>query len=157
MSAGAGAARPGAGRSRAVIGWFQTTRHRCRGLRWAAAAGAAACVLVVLGSAGGERPQAQPGEAGSGPAAHPASRLPAGTRGVIVDAAWDGFKAGDIADVHAASTGLRVAAGVEVVDAAADRDKAVIAVRPDRVASVIDAIAGGGVVLVLAPGPGPAP
>lgn len=153
MPSGGGLARPAEGRGRAAIGWFLTTRYRYRGLRWAAAAGAAVCVLLVLGSAGSERPGTGLDEAGSGPAGRSASRLPEGTRGVVVDAAWDGFETGDAVDVHAASTGQRVVAEAEVVYSSGG--EAVIAVRPDQVAAVIGAVAGGGVTLVLAPRPTP--
>lgn len=79
--------------------------------------------------------------------------MPEGTRGVVVDAAWDGFEAGDSVDVHASSTGRRVVDGAEVVYSSGG--EAVIAVRPDQVAAVINAIAAGGVTLVLAPQPAP--
>lgn len=153
MPSGGGLARPAEGRGRATIGWFLTTRYRCRGLRWAAAAGAAMCVLLVLGSAGSEQSGVGLDGAGSGPAGRSASRLPEGTRGVVVDAAWDGFEAGDAVDVHASRTGRRVVDGAEVVYSSGG--EAVIAVRPDQVAAVIDAIADGGVTLVLAPQPAP--
>lgn len=152
MANSGGLVRPAEGRGRAAIGWFLTTRYRCRGLRWAAAAGAAVCVLLVLGSAGSEQ-SAGLDEAGSGPAGRGASRLPEGTRGVVVDAAWDGFKAGDAVDVHATSTGRLVVAGAEVVYSSGG--EAVVAVGPDQVTAVIDAIADGGATLVLAPQPAP--
>lgn len=139
--------RPRPGRGRTAIGWFQTTRYRCRGLRWAAAAGAAICVLLVLGSANEEQSTTRPEQS----SANPATRLPASTRGVIVDAAWDGFKANDIVDVHAVSTGHRIVAKAKVLDAASG--EAVIAVQPDQVAAVITAKATGGVTLVLTPTP----
>ena len=139
--------RPRPGRGRTAIGWFQTTRYRCRGLRWAAAAGAAICVLLVLGSANGEQSTTEPEQSST----NPATRLPHGTRGVIVNATWDRFKAGDIVDVHAVSTGQRIVAKAEVLDAASG--ETVIAVRPDQVAAVITATATGGVTLVLAPTP----
>ena len=139
--------RPGPARGRAAIGWFLTTRYRCRGLRWVAAAGAAMCVLIVLGSSSPEPPEAGLGQSGTSSA----SRLPDGTRGVIVDAAWNGFEAGDIVDVHAVSTGQRIVAEAEVTDATSG--EAVIAIQPDQVPAVITAIATRGVTLVLAPAP----
>ena len=139
--------RPHPGRGRTAIGWFQTTRYRCRGLRWAAAAGAAICMLLVLSSANEEQSTTKPEQSST----NPATRLPAGTRGVVVDAAWEGFKAGDIVDVHTVSTGQRIVANAEVVDAASG--EAIIAVQPDQVAEVITAKATGGVTLVLAPTP----
>ena len=139
--------RPSPGRGRTAIGWFQTTRYRCRGLRWAAAAGAAICVLLVLGSANDEPSEARPEQSD----ANPATRLPASTRGVVVDAAWEGLKAGDIVDVHATTTGQRIVPEAEVLNAASG--EAVIAVQPDQVAAVITATATGGVTLVLAPTP----
>ena len=139
--------RPHPGRGRTAIGWFQTTRYRCRGLRWAAAAGAAICVLLVLGSANEEQSTTEPEHSGT----NSPTRLPHGTRGVIVNAAWDGFKTGDIVDIHATTTGQRIVPGAEVVDAASG--ETVIAVRPDQVTAVITAKATGGVTLVLAPTP----
>lgn len=143
--------RPHPGRGRTAIGWFQTTRYRCRGLRWAAAAGAAICVLLVLSSANEEQSTTEPEHSGTNSATRPASQLPAGTRGVIVNATWEGFKAGDIVDVHSTSTGQRIVAKAEVLDAASG--EAIIAVQPDQVAAVITAKATGGVTLVLAPTP----
>ena len=143
--------RPHPGRGRAAIGWFQTTRYRCRGLRWAAAAGAAICVLLVLGSANENQSTTALEQSNTSPTTPPASQLPAGTRGVIVNAPWNGFKTGDTVDVHATATGQRIVAKAKVVDAASD--EAVIAVQPDQVAAVITAKATGGVTLVLAPNP----
>lgn len=68
-----------------------------------------------------------------------------------MNAAWDGFKTGDIVDIHATTTGQRIVPGAEVVDAASG--ETVIAVRPDQVTAVITAKATGGVTLVLAPTP----
>ena len=137
--------RPRPGRGRTAIGWFQTTRYRCRGLRWAAATGAAICVLLVLGSANDEPSEAGPEQSGTSSA----TRLPDGTRGVIVNATWEGFKTGDIVDVHATTTGQRIVPKAEVLDAASG--ETVIAVQPDQVAAVITAKATGGVTLVLTP------
>lgn len=139
--------RPHPGRGRAAIGWFQTTRYRCRGLRWAAAAGAAICVLLVLGSANENQSTTGPEQSNT----NSATRLPDGTRGVIVNAPWNGFKTGDTVDIHATTTGQRIVAKAKVVDAASD--EAVIAVQPDQVPAVITADAAGGVTLVLAPDP----
>lgn len=139
--------RPRSARGRTAIGWFQTTRYRCRGLRWAAAVGAAICVLLVLGSANEEQSTTGPEQS----SANPATRLPAGTRGVIVNATWEGFKTGDIVDIHATTTGQRIVAKAEVLDTASG--ETVIAVRLDQVAAVITAKATGGVTLVLAPTP----
>lgn len=139
--------RPHPGRGRAAIGWFQTTRYRCRGLRWAAAAGAAICVLFVLSSANENQSTTDPEQSNTSGT----TRLPAGTRGVIVNAPWNGFKTGDTVDVHATATGQRIVAKAKVVDAASD--EAVIAVQPDQVPAVITAKATGGVTLVLAPNP----
>ena len=139
--------RPHPGRGRAAIGWFQTTRYRCRGLRWAAAAGAAICVLLVLSSANENQSKTDPEQSNT----NSTTRLPADTRGVIVNAPWNGFKAGDIVDIHATTTGQRIVAKAKVVDAASD--EAVIAVQPNQVPAVITADAAGGVTLVLAPNP----
>ena len=139
--------RPRPGRGRTAIGWFQTTRYRCRGLRWAAAAGAAICMLLVLSSANGEQSTTEPEQSGI----NSPTRLPDGTRGVIVNATWEGFKTGDIVDVHATTTGQRIVPEAEVLDAASG--ETVIAVQPDQVAAVITAKATGGVTLVLAPTP----
>ena len=139
--------RPHPGRGRAAIGWFQTARYRCRGLRWAAAAGAAICVLLVLSSAN----ENQSTTALEPPSTSPTTRLPAGTPGVIVNAPWNGFKTGDTVDIHATTTGQRIVTKAEVVDAASN--EAVIAVQPNQVPAVITAEAAGGVTLVLAPNP----
>lgn len=143
--------RPHPGRGRAAIGWFQTARYRCRGLRWAAAAGAAICVLLVLGSANENQSTTDPEQSNTNSSTGSATRLPDGTRGVIVNAPWNGFKAGDIVDIHATTTGQRIVAKAKVVDAASD--EAVIAVQPDQVPAVITATSTGGVTLVLAPAP----
>ena len=139
--------RPHPGRGRAAIGWFQTTRYRCRGLRWAAAAGAAICVLLVLGSANENQSTTALEQSNTSPT----TRLPDNTRGVIVNATWDGFKPGDTVDIHATTTGQRIVTKAKVVDATSD--EAVIAVQPDQVPAVITAKATGGVTLVLAPNP----
>ena len=139
--------RPHPGRSRAAIGWFQTTRYRCRGLRWAAAAGAAICVLLVLSSANENQSTTAPEQSNTSPT----TQLPAGTRGVIVNTTWNGLKTGDTVDIHATTTGQRIVAKAEVVDAASN--EAVIAVQPNQVPAVITAEAAGGVTLVLAPDP----
>ncbi len=103
----------------------------------------------MLGSDGSESSDGPADPLGAGPETGLAARLPPGTRGVVVDVTRGRFDPGDVVDVHAASTGALVVTEVEVTGA--DQGGAVIAVHPDQVEPVIEAVTTGGVILVLVP------
>lgn len=121
--------------------------YRHRWLRWAAAAGAALVVLTALGDDSSDPPQAPAEIAPPGPS----TRLPPGTRGVPVPVDSTVFAVGDAVDVHAVLDGAAVVLGAPVVFATTD--EVILAVPSDRVHATVDALATGGVMLVLVPPP----
>lgn len=139
-------ARPPARHSSAA-GRLRIMLHRHRWLRWAAAAGAALAVLAALGGDSSDPPQAPAEVAPPGPA----TRLPPGTRGVPVPVDSTVFAVGDAVDVHAVLDGAAVVLGAPVVSATTG--EVILAVPSDRVDATVDALATGGVMLVLVPPP----
>ena len=142
--------RPSARDGRSTVGRVQAMLYRHRWIRWAAAGGAALTVVVSLqGTPAGPAPSpietTPPG---------PAGLLPAGTRGVPVPVDSPVFAPRDSVDVHAVFDGTAVARGALVVDAR--EDEVVVAVPAEQVDATVDALATGGVVLVLVPRPPPA-
>lgn len=142
------APRPSAGLGRSAAGLLQTMLHRRRGIRWAAAAGAAVAVLMALSDDGSDgRPLDPPPAAAQQQG--PADRLAPATRGVPVPVEGVALRVGDAVDVHAVLTGAAVAHGAPVIDSA--DEEAVVAVPVEQVDAVVDALTTGGVILVLVP------
>ena len=139
-------ARPPARHSGAA-GRLRIMLYRHRWLRWAAAAGAALAVLAALSGESSDPPQEPAEIAPPGPS----TRLPPGTRGVPVPVDSTVFAVGDAVDVHAVLDGAAVVLGAQVVSAATD--EVILAVPSDRVDATVDALATGGVMLVLVPPP----
>ena len=139
-------ARPPAGRGHNAAEWLHWMLGHQRGLRWAAAIGAAVSVFVALGSNGAENrvPIDEPASIAS-----PAHRLAPATRGVPVPADGAQFRVGDVVDVHEIRTGDAIAHAVTVVDV--QDDHTVVAVPAERVGAAVDALTTGGVILVLVP------
>lgn len=131
--------RPGpAGRLRIML-------YRHRWLRWAAAATAA---LTVLATLRGDPSDPAPAPTTTLPPG-PADLLPPGTRGVPVPVDSQVFAPQDWVDVHAVLDGTAVVRGALIVDA--DEDEVVVAVPNEQVDATVDALATGGVMLVLVP------
>ena len=133
--------------ARSAIGRLQTMLYRHRWIRWAAAGGAAVAAFMVLGDDPSEPPPAPtavepPGLAGL---------LPPQTRGIPVPVDTAAFAAGDAVDVHAVLDGAAIATGALVVDTS--EGEVVVAVPADQVDATVDALATGGVILVLVPQP----
>lgn len=139
-------ARPST-RQRGAAWRLRIMLYRHRWLRWAAAAGAA---LVVLAALSGESSDPPPAPAEIAPPG-PSTRLPSGTRGVPVPVDSTVFAVGDAVDVHAVLDGAAVVLGAPVVSATTD--EVILAVPSDRVDATVDALATGGVMLVLVPPP----
>ncbi len=139
-------ARPSARHSSAA-GRLRIMLYRHRWLRWAAAAGAALAVLAALSRDSPDPAQAPAETAPSGLSA----RLPSGTRGVPVPVDSTVLATGDVVDVHAVLDGAAVVLGAPVVSA--DTGEVILAVPSERVDATIDALATGGVILVIAPPP----
>lgn len=139
-------ARPSARHSSAA-GRLRIMLYRHRWLRWAAAAGAALAVLASLSDDSSDPPQTPAEIAPSGPS----TRLPSGTRGVPVPVESTVFAVGDAVDVHAVLDGGAVVKGAPVVSATTN--EVILAVPSDRVDATVDALATGGVMLVLVPPP----
>ena len=143
-------ARPTASRSRSVVGMLQTALHRHRGLRWAAACGAAIATFSALSPDSSDSGAADRSSTEAMLAQEKlAARLPTATRGVSVPSDGGMLQPGDYVDVHATRTGAAVAANVLVVEAI--DDSTVIAVHADHVDAVVASLADGGVMLVLVP------
>ena len=139
-------ARPPARHSGAA-GRLRILLYRHRWLRWAAAAGAALAVLAALSGDSSDPAQAPVEAAPAGPS----TRLPSGTRGVPVPVDSTVFSVGDTVDVHAVLDGAAVVLGAPVVSVTTD--EVILAVPSDRVDATVDALATGGVMLVLVPPP----
>ena len=137
--------RPGAREGRSAVGRIQTFLYRHRWLRWAAAGGAALAVLVALTDDRAD-PATSPIEVAP---PGPAGLLPPGTRGVPVPVDSGVFAARDSVDVHAVLDGAAVVRGALIVDAG--DGEVVVAVPAERVDATVDALATGGVMLVLVP------
>lgn len=138
-------ARPRARRRPGPAARLQITLHRHRWLRWVTAAGAALAVLVALRD---DTPDPAPMPASTAPPG-PAGLLPPGTRGVPVPVDNEVFAAGDTVDVHAILDGTAVVRGALIVDTG--EDEVVVAVPEGQVDATVDALATGGVMLVLVP------
>lgn len=136
---------------RAILARLQATLYRHRWIRWAAAGAAALIVFVSLRDPATE-PAATLVEA---TAPGPAGLLPAGTRGVPIPATSRVFRTQDLVDVHTVIDGTAVVRGALIVDAR--DDEVVVAVPDSRVDATVDALATGGVMLVLVPHPPAAP
>ena len=119
--------------------------YRHRWLRWAAAVGAALAVLAALSGESSDPPQEPAEIAPPGPS----TQLPPGTRGVPIPVDSTVFTVGDVVDVHGVLDGAAVVLGAPVVSAATD--EVILAVPSDRVDATVDALATGGVMLVLVP------
>ena len=139
-------ARPSARHSSAA-GRLRIMLYRHRWLRWAAAAGAALAILAALSGDSADPPPAPAEIEPPGPSA----RLPSGTRGVPVPVDSTVFAVGDAVDVHAVLDGAAVVRGAPVVSASTG--EVILAVPSDRVDATVDALATGGVILVLVPPP----
>ena len=139
-------ARPAARHSGAA-GRLRIMLYRHRWLRWAAAAAAALAVLAALSGDSSDPPLAPAEAAPPGPS----TRLPPDTRGVPVPVDSAVFAVGDEVDVHAVLDGAAVVRGAPVVSAATD--EVILAVPSDLVDATVDALATGGVMLVLVPPP----
>ena len=137
--------RPNARDGRSTVGRIQAMLYRHRWVRWAAAGGAALTVVVSLHRAPTE-PAPSPIEI-TPPG--PAGLLPPGTRGVPVPATSQVFAAQDWVDVHAVLDGTAVVRNAVIVDVG--EDEVVVAVPDDQVDATVDALATGGVMLVLVP------
>ena len=137
--------RPSARNGRSTVGRIQSMLYRHRWLRWAAAGGAALAVLISLG---GDPSDPAPSPVEISPPG-PAGLLPPGTRGVPVPVDSRMFSARDSVDVHAVLDGTAVARGALIVDTG--EDEVVVAVPEDQVDATVDALATGGVMLVLVP------
>ena len=119
--------------------------YRHRWLRWAAAATAA---LIVLATLRGDPSDPAPAPTTTLPPG-PADLLPPGTRGMPVPVDSETFAAGDTVDVHAILDGTAVVRSALIIDAG--EDEVVVAVPSDQVDATVDALATGGVMLVLVP------
>lgn len=137
--------RPSARNGRSTVGRIQSMLYRHRWVRWAAAAGAALTVAVSLR---GPPTDPAPSPIEIGPPG-PAGLLPPGTRGVPVPVDGPVFAARDWVDVHAVLDGTAVVRGALIVDAG--EDEVVVAVPTEQVDATVDALATGGVMLVLVP------
>lgn len=136
--------RPSARNGRSTVGRIQSMLYRHRWVRFLAAGGAALVVLVALTD---DRTDPTPPVEISPPG--PAGLLPPGTRGVPVPVDSEVFAARDSVDVHAVLDGTAVVRGALIVDA--DEDEVVVAVPTEQVDATVDALATGGVMLVLVP------
>ena len=137
--------RPSARDGRSTAGRMRVILYRHRWVRWAAAGGAALAVVVSL--------QRTPTDPAPPPVVTappgPAGLLPPGTRGVPIPATSLVFAARDWVDVHAVLDGAAVVRGALIVDAT--EDEVVVAVPVEQVDATVDALATGGVTLVLVP------
>ncbi len=138
-------ARPRARSRPGTAGRLQIMLYRHRWLRWAAAAGAALAVLVALSD---NTPAPAPAPTVIAPPG-PAGLLPPGTRGVPVPVDSEVFTAGDTVDVHAVLDGTAVVRGALIVETR--EGEVVVALPADQVDATVDALATGGVLLVLVP------
>ena len=137
--------RPSARDGRGTIGRIQAMLYRHRWVRWVAAGGAALIMVVSL--------QRSPTDPAPAPIEitppGPAGLLPPGTRGVPIPAAGQVFAAQDWVDVHAVIDGTAIVRGALIVDAG--ENGVVVAVPDEQVDATVDALATGGVMLVLVP------
>ena len=137
--------RPSVRDGRSTAGRIQAMLYRHRWVRWAAAGGAALAVAVSLRGTPTD-PTPPPIEI-TPPG--PAGLLPPGTRGVPIPAISQVFAAQDWVDVHAVLDGAAVVRGALIVDVG--EDEVVVAVPDAQVDATVDALATGGVMLVLVP------
>lgn len=139
--------RPSTHAGRGTLGRIQAMLYRHRWVRWAAAGGAALVVVVSL-----QRTPTDPAPSPIGiTPPGPAGLLPPDTRGVPIPATSRVFAAQDRVDVHAMLDGAAVVRGALIVDAS--DDEVVVAVPDTQVDATVDALATGGVMLVLVPQP----
>ena len=144
--------RPTANFSQNAIGWLQIVRYRYRGVRWIAAAGAAATAFISLQTGPSHNSTvSQIDSFDMLDQSRLSIRLPDDTRGMAVPTDSDVFMPGDRVDVHAVRTGKAKVNDVLVVEVT--DDDTVIAVPADQVAAVIDSLTTGGVILTLVPQP----
>ena len=139
--------RPAARGGRSLTVRIQTTLYRHRWIRWAAAVGAALIVMAALSNDRSDPPPVASEPPG------PADLLPPGTRGVPVPVESETFAAGDSVDLHAVLDGAAVVHAALVVEARAE--ELIVAVPASQVDATVDALATGGVILVLVPPPNP--
>ena len=144
-------ARPQARTQPGPAGRLRIMLYRHRWLRWAAAAAAALTVLATLRN---DSSDPAPGPTAAAPPG-PAVLLPSGSRGVPVPVDSTVFAVHDSVDVHSVLDGAAVARGALIVDTG--DGEVVVAVPAERVDATVDALATGGVVLVLVPQPEIAP
>ena len=137
--------RPSARDGRSTVGRIQAMLYRHRWVRWAAAGGAALTVVVSMRGTPTDPPPSPVEIVPPGPA----GLLPPGTRGVPVPATSQVFAAQDRVDVHAVLDGTAVVQNAVIVDVS--EDEVVVAVPDDQVDATVDALATGGVMLVLVP------
>ena len=137
--------RPSARDGRNTVGRIQAMLYRHRWVRWAAAGGAALTVAVSLHRT---PPDPAPSPVEVMPP-EPAGLLPPGTRGVPVPATSQVFATLDRVDVHAVLDGTAVVQDAVIVDVG--QAEVVVAVPGDQVDATVDALATGGVMLVLVP------
>ncbi len=137
--------RPSARDGRSTMARIQAMLYRHRWVRWLAAGGAAVAVVITLRESPTD--PAPPPTVTAPPG--PAGLLPPGTRGVLIPVTSGVFSTQDRVDVHAVLDGAAVVRGALIVDAA--DGEVVVAVPDEQVDATVDALATGGVMLVLVP------
>ena len=130
-------------------GRLRTLLYRHRSLRWAAAVGASVAAFMALRAPAPSEPGEDCALVAAAQATGPADVLPASARGVPVPNDSSALAVGDVVDVHAVLGGAAIVR--DAVITGHHDNEAVVAVPAERVGSVVDALAAGGVVLVLVP------
>ena len=137
--------RPTARDGRMMVGRIQAMVYRHRWVRFLAAGAAA---LAVASALWGSPTDPAPSTIEITPPG-PSGRLPPGTRGVPIPETSQVFAAQDRVDVHAVFDGTALVRGALIVEAG--EDEVVVAVPSEQVDATVDALATGGVMLVLVP------
>ncbi len=137
--------RPSPHHSRSTLGRLQAMLYRHRWVRFLAAGSAAVIVVIALR---GTSTDPAPSPVDTTPPG-PAAMLAPGTRGVPIPTTSEVFAVQDWVDLHAVIDGSAVVQGALIVDV--NDDEVVVAVPDSRVDATVDALATGGVMLVLVP------